>query len=80
MPKAILEFNLPEEKEEFNSAINATRNEAVISEVINILAKVMNKEYLPNDFSTKIKANENLKLFCENLILFINQKTDWSIE
>lgn len=80
MPKAILEFNLPEEKEEFNSAINAIRNEAIISEVINILAKIMNKGYLPQDFPKKIKANENLKLFCETLILFINQKTDWSIE
>ncbi len=80
MPKAMLEFNLPEEREEFNSAVNATRNEATISEVINALAKVMNKGYLPQDFPNSIKVDENLELFCENMILLINRKTDWSIE
>lgn len=80
MTKAILEFNLPEEQSELDSAIYGSKNEVVISKVLNILAKVMNKGYLPPHWTEEITVDENLEKFCQALIVQINQLTNWRIE
>ena len=80
MTKAILEFNLPEEQSELDSAIYGAKNEVVISKILNILAKVMNKGYFPSHWPEEIKADDNLEIFCERLVCEINELTNWRIE
>lgn len=74
--KAILEFNIPEEQDEFNDSINGTKYKSKIEDLWNELFRPFSKHGYENDRINQLLTDEKCVELLENLIDIFHEVAD----